>query len=491
MPQESSVTLIEDLDPTYPANSDAKSAGGQQFRFTKTAVKSLNTASSTAGAAQVGFIQAGTGASSRRVQAKLRELPLTPEDYGASGDGSTDDLTPLTNFINALLANPNVWGKMPAKVYAVSGSLPQINVSGFRLEGAGPSSNHSTGAATTCTVIKRITNAGGDIMHVAPTSGALNKRIEGVRIVGISFDCNSLAARGLWVQSVMSGYFHCYAQNGTTASIELGVVAQLVEARDVQDNTFIFTGRNDATSAPVLKLNGDSTANVSLNRFPTTTLIHDDGTGLVCVNPDNNHWGNLRVFHLGGSATHSVEWQGGATSAEATRVEVIDKLTSTLPAIAKGTSSYTVAAKRVLIKLLDSDNGTPVPEVEEGAMVAGPWIDWTPTVTSGSGTLTTTSALGEYRHDPNEPSTTYFRMSLTITNAGTGSGNIQATLPFTVAADNIGHVAYGYEAVNTGKGCRAVVAQGGTSLIITFDDGTYPGATGALISVNGWFKTQT
>lgn len=51
------------------------------------------------GAALVGFIQAGSGADARTVQAKLREW-ISPEDFGAVGNGSAVDTSALQEAIN-------------------------------------------------------------------------------------------------------------------------------------------------------------------------------------------------------------------------------------------------------------------------------------------------------------------------------------------------------------------------------------------------------
>lgn len=48
------------------------------------------------------FVQSGTGAVARTVQTKLREFPSSPEDFGATGDGSTDDTTALQAWIDAV-----------------------------------------------------------------------------------------------------------------------------------------------------------------------------------------------------------------------------------------------------------------------------------------------------------------------------------------------------------------------------------------------------
>ena len=60
----------------------------------------INRIISSAGSAYVGFIQAGANAAVRTAQDKMRDR-ITPEDFGAVGNGSADDTAP---FLNALIA---------------------------------------------------------------------------------------------------------------------------------------------------------------------------------------------------------------------------------------------------------------------------------------------------------------------------------------------------------------------------------------------------
>jgi hypothetical protein len=66
--------------------------------------RSKNVKAFASNPANVTFMQAGTGASSRTVDAKLKDYAVSPQDFGAVGDGSTDDAAAFQAAIDALPA---------------------------------------------------------------------------------------------------------------------------------------------------------------------------------------------------------------------------------------------------------------------------------------------------------------------------------------------------------------------------------------------------
>ncbi len=83
----------------------------------------------------VNFTALGTGAVTRTVDSKLEDI-VSVKDFGAKGDGTTDDTTAIQNAINAAFASNRKDIHIPAGTYRTTATLV-VNGTGVRIEGEG------------------------------------------------------------------------------------------------------------------------------------------------------------------------------------------------------------------------------------------------------------------------------------------------------------------------------------------------------------------
>ena len=124
-----SVTTISDLVATNPTSTDLKSQGDDHIRNIKTALLTLP---ASGGSASVGFLQAGTGGTSRTVQSKLREY-VSITDFGTLGAGN--DATIFQAAIDAVKGTKNTLFIPPNTTLALGSTGITISA-GVTIEGS-------------------------------------------------------------------------------------------------------------------------------------------------------------------------------------------------------------------------------------------------------------------------------------------------------------------------------------------------------------------
>ena len=112
------------------------------------------------------------------------------------------------------------------------------------------------------------------------------------------------------------------------------------------------------------------------------------------------------------------------------------------------------------------------------------WSTTTPTPTPGSGAFTTVSCTVAYIV---RGKTAFFNCVVSITTNGTAGGNISVTMPFTAKRDSgFG----GREISATGQSINAQMAAASATLTMNKYDGTYMGANGYTLCINGVVELQ-
>lgn len=411
--------------------------------------------------------------------------------FGAIGDGVTDDTLSIINFFNSAIENAGTPHILNNATYAVSGSLPSINVSNVHIEGAG-NDIHDVGQTLSGTVLKWIGDSEclSPLVTIKSIPGASNRRVSNVKFKGIGINCNAGSlAYGMECLSVMECDIDVTIIDARNVGLQLSVVSTLGEAKDFQNNRVHYQGRQLLGAGLSMVCAGDAASNVSLNEF-WCDIQHRNAPAIYCVNSDNNDWRYVRAHKPPvGTATESVSLLGGASSPERSRSERFHFLTATVPLHAHGGAFPSVNNK---IYCLDKENGTPDPIVDSGASVFWmndntqygdtPWKAFTPSISSSSGSLTSATATGRYLQRGN---IIHYLISIAINTNGTGSGAVKATIPFT--AKEIG-TSYGKERAVTGKSISGFIERNTNSIFVQFYDGTYPGGNGYVINLNGFVE---
>lgn len=340
----------------------------------------------TGGAGLLGFLQAGTGAVARTLQSKARDR-LHVADFGAVGDGTTDDKAAIQKAIDQAGARGGGDVYMDALTYKVLSTV-DIKYPRVRLIGTGAETVHDSGTPANRTRILA-PFAGTSLKIRTPyaaeqgVTAANTLKYSGSGCLGIMLDGGGVGTKAVEVDSVSNVNVDVYATGyvGTDVyEVKCGVTGtDLGEACDVQYSRLIFRARQIATAGEkasnILRLSGSSNANVSGNRGPHHGIFvyaqHWDGHCLVGVSADNNDIA-VNGFRVGG-AGKLIDGKGKtaalAIGFDNNRIVFV----SGQGAITQeGTDTAGVTAASVnVISARDASNGTPAPTAGTGSR----WLD--------------------------------------------------------------------------------------------------------------------
>lgn len=254
-------------------------------------------------------------------------------DYAVAMDGATDDSAKIQQAIDATDAAGGGIIYFPAGTLAIASPLT-ITGHNVVLMGDGERRRGSAGDPTTTLLWTGATYASGDttaytMVKIAPTSGAGNPAATGCGIIGIHLDGNSKAARALDLRSHRGGQFRLSTRRCKGSSVYIGVVAALAEFRDPQDNVFesLYLDQSTASMGACLELDGDATANTSLNQFIFIVAVSNTEDALVIGNSDRNQFVLLNTASTSG---YGVRLKGGASGTQMARYNIFHSSSATV-----------------------------------------------------------------------------------------------------------------------------------------------------------------
>ena len=160
-----------------------------------------NATAVSAGSRLSGFRQTGTGATARTVDAKLKET-VSVTDFGAVGDGVTDDTAAIQAALNA---SSNIY--LPSGTYKTT--APLLLNSNNIITGAGISSVIKN--TTNLSVIKSITPTGSRIYFVGGSNFKIEGNTAGVVVGSIGLDMQNVTYAtwsNVWVNYIATAIKH-------------------------------------------------------------------------------------------------------------------------------------------------------------------------------------------------------------------------------------------------------------------------------------------
>jgi Pectate lyase superfamily protein len=316
---------------------------------------------------KIGFLQAGAGAVNRTVLSKLQEVQLSVKDFGATGNGTTDDTTSINSAIAAI---SNLGGGVvyfPPGTY-LCGEL-QITSSSVKLRGAGHGGFHflSPYRIAPSQLVYNGVNVTGSWINFRATS---NFVLDDCELTGIYLNPGSGNApiNVVNVVSCCFSKFEVVTDGQTGVALLTGCSNTVTETPDTQRNEFWVTS-NCAASGTIVQVDGISTANTSFNTFHLVDGDYTNGNGINIDNADNNLFMLVRMFREAGGTGLGVAFGGtNVANTEARNNIFIDLSPGDGGVYSQGTSDgFTYPAINNFALFYDSSNTGSIPNHGAGA----------------------------------------------------------------------------------------------------------------------------
>jgi hypothetical protein len=209
--------------------------------------KWLQDLATSTGSGLIGFLQAGTGAVLRTLQAKLREMPISVKDFGAVGDGVTDDYAAIVLAYTAAVAAGCAL-HFPAGLYYIGTNELVFSSGGMTITCAAGTEIRGNGSADGYVVTFASAGGTSPAMSTHPT----NLNVTGMRIRTVATPGSLSAAAGRVAWRVACSY-GIFTDCGATVSADIDGSGLRLEADNSGSgpyyNTFVDCNVQGAQTA--------------------------------------------------------------------------------------------------------------------------------------------------------------------------------------------------------------------------------------------------
>ena len=232
----------------------------------------------SSGSSLIGFVQDGANAVARTEQAKLRDF-ISVKDFGAVGDGVTDDTAAIQNALNSCSTRGGTI-YMPVGNYLTSATLT-ISYQDTTLIGAGFSGDNTTvGGATLITA----THTTGPVIRI---------KNQGCSVQNLTVSSNTIR----YAAAAGSNYGILVEADDTSSALTSKFYINRVRVTTQPNHGYVFISRCEASN-----ISNSSVDNVKGHGF-----LLDDGTATSRFN--KNRLGQINIFNCIASRTdgHSIK----------------------------------------------------------------------------------------------------------------------------------------------------------------------------------------